>query len=106
MAFCRHSLVFASVCLVLLITDIRPLLFTAFVKVVGSLVLACLLAFVAVHSVNIGKLLISCLKAFSVLFFPFAVESRISSNTADSHHGFNELSLRPLFQRPPPFPSL
>lgn len=105
----RYSLMLLNlVCIVLLrfMSGARPLLAIGLFKVVGSLVLACLLAFVVVHSAHIRRLLVSCLKVFSLCFFPLAVESRIFSDTTDSHRGFNEPGLRLLFQRPPPFLSL
>jgi hypothetical protein len=56
----RHSHVFLNVayCLVICcVADFHPLVIGGFFKLVTSLVLACLLAFVVVHSANIWRLL-------------------------------------------------
>lgn len=97
-------MLFNAACIVLLrvLSDFRPLVVIGSFKVVGSLALACLLAFVVVHSPHIRRLFISCLKAFSQCVFPVAIDSRMFSDTTDSHRGFSEPSLRLLFQRPPP----
>ncbi len=52
---------FAYCLLVFCVADFRPLVIGGFFKLVVSLVLACLLAFVIVRLPNIGKLLASCL---------------------------------------------
>lgn len=109
MAHYRYNLIFLNVaCFVLLrlVADFRPLVVIGFFKVVGSLALACLLVFVVVHSAKISKLFVACLKALSLCFFPLAVESWMFTAAMDSHRKFSEPSLRPLFQRPPPFLSL
>jgi len=106
MARYRCSLMFlnASCCVLLgLMPDFGPLVVIGFFKLVASLALACLLAFVVVHSANIRRLLIACLRALTFYFFPLALESSMGIATTDSHRRFNEPSLRPLFQRPPPF---
>lgn len=89
-----------------LMADVRPLVVVSLSKLVASLVLACLLAFVVVHSVNICRLLTTCLRPLPVCFFPLTVESSIRRSTADDYLSFTEPSLRPLFQRPPPVLSL
>lgn len=69
----RHSHVFLNVayCLVICcVADFHPLVIGGFFKLVASLALACLLAFVVVHSANIHRLLIACLHALPVRFFP------------------------------------
>ena len=109
MASYRRILMFLNAaCFVLLgsVGHLGPLVVIGFFKLVASLALACLLAFVVVHSVNICRLLIACLQALPVCFFRLAVESSIGRATTDSCRRFNEPSLRPLFQRPPPFLSL
>jgi len=109
MARYRCSLMFlnAACCLLLgLVADFGPLVVIGFFKLVVSLALACLLVFVVLHSANICRLLIACLQALPVCFFPLAVESSMGRTTTDSYRRFNELSLRPLFQRPPPLLSL
>jgi hypothetical protein len=109
MARYRYSQMLLNVAYIFLLRfalGVRPLLAIGFFKVVGSLALACLLAFVVVHSAHIRRLLVSCLKAFSLCFFPLAIGSRIFIDSTDSRRGFNEPGLRLLFQRPPPFLSL
>jgi hypothetical protein len=86
--------------------DFRPLLIGGFFKLVASLVLACLLAFVVVHSAKIWKLLIACLHALPVSFFPFAVDPRWAARWQTTIAVPNEPSLPALFQRPPPILSL
>lgn len=108
MARYRYSpMLFNAACIVLLrvVSDFRLLVAIGFFKIVGSLALACLLAFVVVHSAQIRRLFISRLKAFSPRVFPLAVESGMFSDTTDSDRGFSEPGLRLLFQRPPPFGS-
>jgi hypothetical protein len=56
--------------LIFWVVDFRPLVIGGFFKLVASLALACLLAFVVVHSANIHRLLIACLHALPVRFFP------------------------------------
>ena len=109
MARYHYSLMFLNAaCFVILrlLANFGPLVVIGFLKVVASLALACLLAFVVVHSVNIGRLLIACLQALLVCVSPLAVEASIGRQTTDSYLKFNEPSLRPLFQRPPPLLSL
>jgi hypothetical protein len=109
MARCRCSLMFLNAaCFVLLRlrADFGPLVVIGFIKVVACLALTCLLAFVVVHSANIGRLLIARLHGHLVCFSPLAVESSMGRATTDSYHRFNEPCLGPLFQRPPPFLSL
>lgn len=107
MARCRYSLMFLNACGVLLclVADFRPLVITGFFKLVAFLVLACLIAFVAVRSANVCRLLIAYLRG-SVGFFGLAVESSIGRAITENHRCFHEPSLRPLFQRPPPVLSL
>lgn len=108
MARYRCSLVLLNACSVLLclVAGLRTPFVIGFFKLVASLVLACLLAFVVVHSVNICRLLIAYFRALPVGFFELAVESSIGRAIPENYRCFNEPSLRPLFQRPPPFLSL
>jgi hypothetical protein len=101
----RHSQIVLSVAYCLLVfcmADFRPLLIGGFFKLVASLVLACLLAFVVVHSAKIWKLLIASLHALPVCFFPFAVDPRWAERWQTTVAVPNEPSLPALFQRPPP----
>jgi hypothetical protein len=97
---------FAYCLLVFCVADFRPLVIAGFFKLVVSLVLACLLAFVIVHSPNIGKLLASCLRALPVRFFPSVVDRQWEERSQTNILVSNEPSLAPLFQRPPPLFSL
>lgn len=105
----RCSQIFLNVAYCLLIcfvADFRPLVIGGFCKLVASLVLACLLAFVVVHSANICRLLVACLHALPVCFFPLAVDRRWAERSQATVVVPNEPSLSPLFQRPPPILSL
>ena len=110
MARFRYSLILLNVicgALLGLAANFGPTVVVGFCKVVASLALACLLAFVVLHSLTIGRLLIARFQALLVSFFPLAVRAPIGRTSKDNpSHKFNEPSLRPLFQRPPPVPSL
>lgn len=93
----------AAYCLLaLLVLDIRPLLIVGLFKLIAFLVLACLLAFVVVHSANICRFIIACLHTFPVSFFPLRVDRRWTERLQTAIAVPNEPSLSPLFQRPPP----
>jgi len=105
----RHSqivLVVAYCLLVFCMAGFRPLLISGFFKLVASLVLACLLAFVVVHSAKIWKLLLASLQALPVSFFPFAADPRWAERWQTTIAVPNEPSLPAMFQRPPPVLSL
>jgi hypothetical protein len=109
MGRCCSSQILLNVAYCLLIfcvVDFRPLVIGGFFKLVASLALAWLLAFVVVHSGNIRRLLIACLDALPVCFFPFAVNRRWAERSQTTIVVPNEPSLSPLFQRPPPILSL
>jgi hypothetical protein len=93
---------FAYCLLVFCVADFRPLVIGGFFKLVVSLVLACLLAFVIVRLPNIGKLLASC----PVRFFPSVVDRQWEERSQTNILVSNEPSPAPLFQRPPPLFSL
>lgn len=100
----RHSLIFLKVAYCLLIfclADRRTLLVGGFFKVVASLVVACLLAFIVVHSAHIWRLLIASLHAIPVRFFARSVDLRWE-RSQNAIAVPNEPSLSALFQRPPP----
>jgi hypothetical protein len=102
----RYSLILLNVvCGVLLglAANLGPTVIIGFFKVAASLTLACLLAFVVLHSPTIGRLLVPCFQSLLVYFFPLAAGAAISGGSRDPYHEFNEPSLRLLFQRPPPF---
>jgi hypothetical protein len=105
----RYSQMFfnaAYYLLALFVLDPRPLLIVGLFKLIAFLVLACLLAFVVVHSANICRLVIACLHALPVSFFPLAVDRRWAERSQTTIAVPNEPSLSPLFQRPPPILSL
>ena len=92
--------------LVLCVVGVRPLLIGSVFKLIASLALGCLLAFVAVHSANIRRLVIACLHSLPVSYFPLAVDRRWAERSQTPAAVPNEPSLSPLFQRPPPIFSL
>jgi hypothetical protein len=105
----RHSHVFLNVayCLVICcVADFHPLVIGGFFKLVTSLVLACLLAFVVVHSANIWRLLEASVRALPVCFFQLAFDRRWAERAQTTIAAPNKPSLSSLFQRPPPILSL
>ena len=88
------------------VADFGPLVIGGFFKLVASLALACLLAFVVVQSANICRLLIACLHARPVCLLPLAADRRWTEPSQTKVAVPNEPSLSPLFQRPPPILSL
>ncbi len=105
----RQSQILSNVAYCLLIfcvADFRSLVIGGLFKLVASLVLACLLAFVVIHSANIWRLLIACLHSLPVCFLPLAVDRRWAEQSQTTIAVPNEPSLSPLFQRPPPIHSL
>jgi hypothetical protein len=85
------------------VVDSRAPLAGGLSKLIASLALACLLAFVVVHSANICKLLISRLQVVSEFLLPCGFDRRWSGRTQITIAVPDEPSLSPLFQRPPPF---
>jgi hypothetical protein len=107
MARCSQILLnFACCLLIFCVADLRPVVIGGLFKLAGSLALACLLAFVIVHSPNVGKLLASCLRTLPVRYFPSVVDRRWEDQSQTNIVVPNEPSLAPLFQRPPPIFSL
>jgi hypothetical protein len=88
---------------IFLVTESRPLLAGGFFKLIACVALACLLAFVVVHSANICKLVIARLHALPRSLFPLAVARRWTDGPQTTIIAPGEPSLSPLFQRPPPF---
>jgi len=100
---CIDWLLNAVYCLVALcLVESRPLLAGSVIKFGIALVFACLLSFVAVHSSNIGGLVMACLQALPKALFPFPVERRWIERSEATFAVVGEPSLSPLFQRPPP----
>jgi hypothetical protein len=105
----RFSQIFLNVAYYLLIccvAEFRPLIFGGFFKVVSALVLACLLAFVVVHSPDICKLVADCLRPLAIPLFSLVVDSLWADRPQPNIVVTNEPSLSALFQRPPPIFSL
>ena len=105
----RYSQMFLNVAhcfIVFCVADFRPLVIGGFFKLIASPALACLLAFVVVHSAGIRKLVVACFHALPVSLFPFVVEQRWVRRSQVMIVAPNEPSLSPLFQRPPPIFSL
>ncbi len=101
----RHSQIFwnAAYCLLVFCTvDFRPLLLGGFFKLIASFAVACLVAFIVVHSANICRLIVRCLQSLPASYFPLAVDSRWAKQLQPTVVVPNAPSLPPLFQRPPP----
>ena len=88
---------------IFLVADSRPLLASSFIKLIASMALACLLAFVVIHSANICKLVISVPPGSFGVLFPLFFDRRWSDGLQTTIIVPRESSLSPLFQRPPPF---
>ncbi len=88
------------------VAEFRPLVIGGFFKLVASLVFACLLAFVVIHSPHICKLVADCLRPLAIPLFSFAVDRRWTDRSQTNFVVPNEPSLAALFQRPPPIFSL
>jgi hypothetical protein len=105
----RYRETFLNVVYCLLIScvaDFRPLVIGGLCKLIASLLLACLLAFVVVHSAHICRLVTACFEVFPFKRFPLAVDRRWVGRSRATTVMPNEPSLSPLFQRPPPICSL
>src|SRR5580692_3769065 len=88
---------------IFLVTESRPVLTGGFLKLIACVAMACLLAFVVVHSANICKFVIARLHALPGSLFPSAVVRRWSDGLQKTIVVPGAPSLSPLFQRPPPF---
>ena len=105
----RYSQTFlnaACYLLVFCVADFRAVLVGSFFKLIASLVLACLLAFVVVHAADIRRFVTAWLGVLSTSLRPFAVDRRWFEKSRTTVIVANEASLSPLFQRPPPIFSL
>ena len=102
--YCRSQIFLNIACCVFifLAAGTRPPLASSFFKLIASLALACLLAFVVVHSANICKLLIARLHALPRSLFPLAVARRWSDRLQPKIAVPSEPGLSLFFQRPPP----
>ena len=101
----RHSQILWAVTyslFIFLVAEFRPLVVGSLFKLVASLALACLLAFVVVHSANICRLLMACLYSLPASLFPLPVCRRWLEGQHEAVSVPNEPSPSILFQRPPP----
>lgn len=92
--------------IVICVLDARPILIVGLLKLVSALQLACLLAFVVVHSSNICRLITASLGALPVSYFPLVMDRRIVKKSQTKIAVPSEPSLSTLFQRLPPVLSL
>jgi hypothetical protein len=97
--------VFLNVAFFLLI-EFRPVVIGGFSKLITSIVLAYLLAFVLVHRTKIFKILASGLQASRIFRLPLLVRRRQIGRSQTTITVPDAPSLSPLFQRPPPIFSL
>jgi hypothetical protein len=105
----RYSQTFlnaACYLLVFCVVGFRPVLIGGFFKLIASLVFACLLAFVIVHSANIRRFVIAYLRVLPISLLPFVADRRWFEKPHTTVIVANESNLSPLFQRPPPIFSL
>jgi hypothetical protein len=101
----RYSRTFlnaACYLLVFCVVDFRPVLIGGFFKLIASLVFACLLAFVIVHSANIRRFVKAYLRVLPISLLPFVADRRWFEKSHTTVIVANESNLSPLFQRPPP----
>jgi hypothetical protein len=105
----RYSQMFLNVAHCLLVScvaDFRPLVIGGLFKLIASLAVACLLAFVVVHSASICKQVAAYFHALPISLLVLVVEPRRVRRSQAIVVVPNEPSLSPLFQRPPPIFSL
>lgn len=101
--YCRCQIFWnAAFFLLVCIADFRPLLLGGLFKLIVSLAVACLVAFVVVHSANICRLIIARLQTLPASYFPLAVNRRWAEQSQAAVAIPTPPSLYPLFQRPPP----
>ena len=89
-----------------LLMEFRPVVIGGFFKLITSIVLAYLLAFLIVHRTKIFKILASSLQASRISGFPALVGQRRIGRSQTTITVPDAPSLSPLFQRPPPIFSL
>ena len=105
--YTREFLTIAYCLLVLNVAEARPIVIGGFLKLVASIVLAYLLAFVFVQRTNIFKLLAAGLKLSPMSGFSlFAKNQHWAERPQKTIAVPDAPSLSPLFQRPPPIFSL
>lgn len=104
--YTRGLLTVAYCLLILGVAEFRPIVMGGFFKLITSIVLAYLLAFVLVHRTNIFKILAAGLKLSPMPAFSFVVNRRWAGRTPKAIAVPDPPSLSPLFQRPPPIHSI
>lgn len=104
--YTREFLTIAYCLLVLNVAEARPIVIGGFLKVVASIVLAYLLAFVFVQRTNIFKLLAAGLELSPMSGFSLFVNRHWAERPQKTIAVPDGPSLSPLFQRPPPIFSL
>jgi hypothetical protein len=105
----RHTRGFltAAYCLLIVgMAEFRPLLIGGLFKLIASIVLAYLLAFVLVHRTNILRILAAGLKLSRSSGFLLVVNLQWAERSHTRFPVPDPPSLSPLFQRPPPTFSL
>jgi hypothetical protein len=101
----RYGQIFLNVAFCLLIfcvAEFRPVVIGGFFRLITSLVLAYLLAFVLVHPTNLFKILAASLPASRISGFPLVVDRRRVGRSQTTTTVPDAPSLSPVFQRPPP----
>jgi hypothetical protein len=83
--------------LIFCVADFRPLVVGGCVKLIASLVFACLLAFVVAHSPNMCKRVAACLQALPIVLFPLFVDRRWVAHPHADIAVPNGPNLSPLF---------
>lgn len=104
--YTRGFLTVAYCLLILGAAEFRPVVIGGFFKLIASIVLAYLLAFVLVHRTNIFKILAAGLKVSRMSGFSLVVNRRLAGRSKTTIAVPDPPSLSPLFQRPPPIFSL
>lgn len=105
----RYTRVFLTVayCLLILgVAEFRPVVIGGFFKLIASIVLAYLLAFVLVYRTNTFKILAAGLKVSRIPGFSLVIDRRWAGQSQATIAVPDPPSLSPLFQRPPPIFSL
>jgi hypothetical protein len=101
--YIREFLNAALYLLVCCLANYHPsLLVGGCVKLVASLLFACLVSFVVVHSPNICRLVAACFRVLPLLLISSFVDRRWIALSQTNITTPNEPGLSPLFQRPPP----
>lgn len=104
--YTRGFLTVAYCLLTLALAEYRLILIGGFFKLIASIVLAYLLAFVLVHCTNIFTMLATGLNLSRNPGFSLVVNRRWTGRSQTTIAVPDPPSLSPLFQRPPPLFSL